>query len=233
MATYNGSNYIKKQVISILEQLSSIDELVISDDNSTDDTLAIIQSFNDARIKIFRNVSRIAGPVSNFENALNHANGEYIFLADQDDIWLSNKIETHIKAHEIHDLVISDCYVVKEDGQILYNSFFEERGSKAGFFKNLRKNSYIGCCMSFNRKILDIALPFPTYIHMHDWWIGLVAELKSSPFFCKDRLMYYVRHDSNASPTLEQSGYSVLKRIKNRTQLLFGLLIIFFKSNNK
>lgn len=232
MGVYNGEKYIYKQIESIISQLSGNDEMIISDDGSTDKSVAIINSFNDKRIKILKNTKN-KGPVGNFENALNHASGDYIFLADQDDIWLSNKLETHITAHKLHDLVISDCYVVKENGQILYDSFFAERGSKAGLLKNMHKNSYIGCCMSFNRKILDIALPFPSYIHMHDWWIGLVAELKGSPFFCKEKLIYYVRHDNNASPTLEQSGYSILKRVKNRTQLLFGLLFIFFKFSNK
>jgi glycosyltransferase involved in cell wall biosynthesis len=229
MATYNGGKYIKKQVASILAQLSPVDELVISDDSSTDDTLAIVQSFNDERIKIFSNASRIAGPVSNFENALKNANGDYIFLADQDDIWLSNKIEIHIKGHTNHDLVISDCYVINEAGDVLHNSFFRERNSGPGFLKNLKKNSYIGCCMSFNRKLLKLALPFPSYIHMHDWWIGLIAELKGSTFFCDDKLIYYVRHDNNVSPTLGQSGYSGLKRLSNRVQLIIGLLFVTFK----
>jgi len=229
MATYNGKEYIFNQIKSILDQLSTDDEVIISDDHSTDSTIDILKSFNDARIKIFTNEHK-KGPVGNFENALSKASGDIIFLADQDDEWFSNKIETHLSLHQkYYDLVISDAIVTDEDGNVIFDSFFEGRGSKSGILNTLIKNSYIGCCMSFNKKILDYALPFPTYIHMHDWWIGLIAEVKGKVFFCDKKLMNYVRHNNNASPTLEKSGYSVFKRIKNRIQLVYGMLFILPK----
>jgi len=228
MATYNGEKHLYKQIRSILEQLSENDELIVSDDGSTDNAISIIDSFADSRIKIFYNKNK-KGPVGNFENALLKANGDIIFLADQDDTWLPGKIKTHILLHEKCDLVISDAKVVNESGDLIYESFFKERHSGPGLFNNLIKNSYIGCCMSFNRRILDYALPFPTYIHMHDWWIGLIGELKGRTYFCNEQLMNYVRHQNNASPTLGKSGYSGLKRLKNRVQLIYGLFFIFFK----
>jgi len=228
MATYNGEKYIYKQVSSILNQLSATDELIISDDKSNDQTISILESFQDDRIKIFTNI-KSKGPIGNFENALSKASGKIVFLADQDDIWLDNKIQTHKELHSKYDLVISDAKVVDESGQLIYDSFFEQRGSRSGLINNLIKNSYIGCCMSFNQKILNYALPFPTYIHMHDWWIGLIGELKGNTVFCNNKLMNYVRHQNNASPTLSKSGYSGLKRMKNRLQLLYGLIFILFK----
>jgi len=229
MATYNGKEYIFNQIKSILDQLSTDDEVIISDDHSTDSTIDILKSFNDARIKIFTNEHK-KGPVGNFENALSKASGDIIFLADQDDEWFSNKIETHLSLHQkYYDLVISDAIVTDEDGNVIFDSFFEGRGSKSGILNTLIKNSYIGCCMSFNKKILDYALPFPSYIHMHDWWIGLIAETKGNTIFCTEKLMYYVRHHNNASPTLEKSGYSILKRLKNRIQLAYGMLYVLLK----
>ncbi|WP_144916890.1 glycosyltransferase family 2 protein [Mucilaginibacter frigoritolerans] len=228
MATYNGEKYIYQQIKSILNQLSALDELIISDDGSKDQTILILESFNDTRIKIFKN-EKSNGPVGNFENALSKAKGDIIFLADQDDVWLPGKINTHTLLHEKYDLVISDAKVVNEAGDMIYESFFKERDSRPGLFNNLIKNSYIGCCMSFNRRILNYALPFPAYIHMHDWWIGLIGELKGHTIFCNDQLMNYVRHQNNASPTLSRSGYSGLKRLKNRVQLIYGLFFIVFK----
>ncbi len=230
MATYNGEKYIARQVESILKQLSADDELVVSDDGSDDKIISILESFNDDRIKIFSNSGK-KGPVGNFENALSKATGDIIFLADQDDIWLENKIAVHLSLHESFDLVISDAHVVNEFGEIIYESFFDERGSKAGLLSNLIKNSYIGCCMSFNRRILNYALPFPGYIHMHDWWIGLIGELKGRTVFFNKQLINYVRHQNNASPTLSTSGsgYSGLRRLKNRFKLLYGLFFIAFK----
>ena len=84
MATYNGEKYLREQVGSILTQLGENDELVVSDDGSTDSTIDILKSYNDPRIKIFINTGR-HGVNSNFENALRHADGDYIFLSDQDD----------------------------------------------------------------------------------------------------------------------------------------------------
>jgi glycosyltransferase involved in cell wall biosynthesis len=228
MAVYNGEKYIYQQVKSILDQFSHNDELIISDDGSTDNTIAILENFKDDRIKIFFN-SQNKGPVGNFENALLKARGKYIFLADQDDLWLSGKIEKHLQLHKVYDLVISDAIVIDEQGLILHQSFFKARNSKAGLVNNLKKNAYIGCCMSFNRKIAVYALPFPKYIHMHDWWIGLVAEIKGKVIFCDDKLMKYIRHHNNASPTLTNSGYSFIKRFNNRLSLIFGLFSILIK----
>lgn len=225
MATYNGESHIRRQVKSILTQLSENDELIVSDDGSTDKTISELELFNDDRIRIFKNTNT-KGPVGNFENALSKARGEYIFLADQDDEWLQQKVQTHLEAHLDYDLVISDAVVINEVGEVMYESFFKERGSKPGLVNNIVKNSYIGCCMSFNRKILNYSLPFPAYIHMHDWWIGLVAEQKGTTFFCGQQLMNYVRHENNASPTLGNSGYSGWKRMKNRLQLIYGLILV-------
>jgi glycosyltransferase involved in cell wall biosynthesis len=228
MATYNGAKHIHKQIASILPQLTAHDELIVSDDGSADNTIAIIKAFNDTRIKVFNNV-KTKGPTGNFENALTKARGEIIFFADQDDEWLENKVQVHIELHQKYDLVISDAVVVDEEGNIIYNSFFEERGSKSGYFNNLTRNSYIGCCMSFNQKILAYSLPFPPNIHMHDWWIGLIAELKGKPFFCTQKLMNYVRHTNNASPTLGNSNYSGWTRLKNRLQLFRYTLPLLLK----
>ena len=103
MATYNGERYIKRQIDSILYQLGEDDELIISDDGSTDRTLEIIKKYNDSRIKIYEHIKKAElskvkklrnfyYATSNFENALIHSRGEYIFLADQDDIWESEKV---------------------------------------------------------------------------------------------------------------------------------------------
>ena len=102
LATYNGEKYIYDQLISILKQINKNDEVIISDDCSSDSTISIIKSLNDKRIRIFHH-ERIAcgykGTMKtcylvgkNAENALQHARGEYIFLADQDDVWHKNKV---------------------------------------------------------------------------------------------------------------------------------------------
>ena len=87
MATYNGEKYIAAQIISILAQIGPDDELIISDDGSTDKTVEIIKTFRDPRIKLYQD-HVFRDPIKNFQHALTKSSGRYIFLADQDDVWM-------------------------------------------------------------------------------------------------------------------------------------------------
>ena len=107
MATYNGEKYIREQLDSILVQLSKEDEVVISDDSSTDRTVAIIKEFRDDRIVLFEN-QKFRSPVFNFQNSLNHAKNDIIILSDQDDIWKSDKVEVLMQYIYKYDLI---CYM--------------------------------------------------------------------------------------------------------------------------
>ncbi|PPC95367.1 MAG: alpha-L-Rha alpha-1,3-L-rhamnosyltransferase [Methylotenera sp.] len=232
IATYNASIYIHAQIISILNQLAQNDEIIISDDLSTDNTIEIITNINDARIKVIKGDSTL-GVVKNFERALFAAKGDLIFLADQDDVWLPNKVQVCKTLLVNYILVVSDCAVVDSNLNSLSPSFFALKNSKKGVLKNIYKNSYIGCCMAFKRELLDIALPFPKTIPMHDIWIGLLADIVGDVVFTKERLLLYRRHKANLSPM--QSNSRLFTKIKIRFVLLASLLnrflIIFFKSS--
>jgi len=228
MATFNGEKYIKEQLDSILSQLDGSDEIIISDDSSADNTVEIIKSYNDNRIKIFEN-QKFKSPIFNFENALKYAKGEIVVLADQDDIWKPNKIETIKKYMQEYDLVLSDADIIDEQRNILQESFYAINGSKSGLMKNIVKNSYLGCTMAFNKKILDKSLPFPKDLPMHDWWIGLIGEMYGKTYFIEDKLISYRRHGNNASPTGEKSKYSFSKKIIFRLIMIKNLLWRYFK----
>ena len=122
IATYNGEKYIRDQLESILSQLDFCDEIVVSDDHSSDKTIAIIKSFNDDRIRVIYNSGQ-KGYTSNFENALKHAKGEYIFLSDQDDIWLKGKVDKCMEYLQDYDFVVSDAVIVNQDLETLKKSF--------------------------------------------------------------------------------------------------------------
>ena len=131
---------------------------------------------------------------------------------------------------EHYDLVISDCKIVNNSLKEISPSFFKLRGSHKGLLRNIYKNSYIGCCMAFRREVLLYALPFPAYIHMHDWWIGLLVEMKGKVFFYNDPLILYVRHGNNASPTGElEISANWLARLFNRVVLVFSLVMRLLK----
>jgi glycosyltransferase involved in cell wall biosynthesis len=228
MATYNGEKYIKEQLDSILSHLKENDEVIVSDDSSSDKTVEIIKAYNDSRIKIIEN-QKFQSPISNFENVLKHASGDIIVLADQDDIWKPNKIETIKKYMQEYDLVLSDADIIDEQGNILQESFYALNGSKSGFIKNIVKNSYLGCAMAFNRKVLEKSLPFPKDLPMHDWWVGLVAELYGKVYFIENKLISYRRHGNNVSLTGEKSKYFFTKKIMFRIIMIKNLLLRYFK----
>lgn len=223
LATYNGEKYIHRQVVSILNQLGSDDELIISDDGSSDYTISILNSMKDSRIKIFINSRH--GVNGNFENALNHANGDYIFLSDQDDVWMPDKVKTCMEYLHIYSCVISDCSVEDTYGNVIYDSFYKANGTRKGKMYNLFvKNGYLGCCMAFRKEVLVKALPFPANIPMHDIWIGNVASFRYNTIFIPQKLIKYCRHGDNASSAAEVSRYSLMEKLNFRWQILKNLL---------
>lgn len=222
IATYNGEKYIREQLNSILSQLTVDDEIIISDDSSTDKTIEILREYKDPRIRIFSG-GKFHSPIFNFENALKQAKGDYIFLSDQDDIWLDNKVAKMVEALKQYSLVVSDCYVVDKDCNIIRDSFFTKQPTP-GILKNIIKNNYIGCCMALRREVLTKALPFPKQIAMHDIWLGLCGSLYYKAIFIPDKLILYRRHGNNASPTGERSKYSLKYKLCYRIELILLLV---------
>lgn len=223
MATYDGEKYIKQQLDSILSQLSDNDEIIISDDSSSDKTIDIIKNYNDSRIKLFEN-QKFKSPIFNFENALKYSSGDIIVLADQDDIWKPNKIVTIKNYMQDYDLVVSDANIIDKNGIEIKSSFYKLGNSRKGLLKNIVRNSYLGCAMAFNRKVLEKSLPFPKDIPMHDWWIGLIGEMYGKIYFVEDKLISYRRHGNNASPTREKSTYSFKQKIVFRLVIIKNLI---------
>jgi glycosyltransferase involved in cell wall biosynthesis len=228
MATYNGARFIKEQIDSILIQLKANDELIISDDRSTDSTIQIIKSYNDPRIKLFIH-ERPGGPTENFSNALEKATGDFIFLADQDDVWLEQKYEKMLKLLKAYDLVLSDSIVVDEDKKVLRPSFYAMHGSAPGILKNVAKSSYFGSCMAFRRDILHYSLPFPPTKEIgHDLWLGLLAELTGKVYFSREALILYRRHASTVTSVgIGKSRRSLLTKLAGRITI-FKYLIKFY-----
>lgn len=221
MAVFNGEKYIKQQIDSILPQLNPNDELIISDDGSTDRTLEIIGSFQDNRVKVLK--SNNQNIVGNFENALSNAKGEVIFLSDQDDIWHLSKVEDSLKYLNEYDLVFSNLEMFSSDISDT-RLFFKGNKTRTGMIRNILKNNYIGATMAFKKTVLDTALPFPKGIYMHDIWLAMIAEVIGKTFFISKPLIYYRRHVENASETGKKSSNSFFKKISMRVLLVFNLL---------
>jgi glycosyltransferase involved in cell wall biosynthesis len=231
IATFNGEKYIGRQLASILVQLDEEDEVIVSDDFSHDKTLEVIQSFGDKRIKIVQNNLQKQGQrfdferiTTNFENAIRHANGDLIFLSDQDDIWLENKVA--VVRTEIGEnlAVIHDCEVIDENGKQFFYSYFNFIGAKKGILKNIVKCSYLGCCMAFKREFIKYALPIPPK-SPHDLWFGLIADYKKSLKLLNKPLIFYCRHENTNSTATKKSGKSLWYRVSYRFFILLNLIL--------
>lgn len=232
MATFNGANYIYEQIASILTQLSEIDELVISDDGSNDDTINIIKSFKDNRIKLYYNVGK-HGFVGNFENALLHAKGDLIFLSDQDDIWKPNKVKIILQIMNTCDMVVHNAELIDSEGNSLGKDYYSCLHTGIGFFANLWKTRFLGCCMVFKRELLIDCLPFPQKIVAHDYWIGMYALAKYKVEFIPDMLISYRRHGNNVSPSSEKSNNSFFYKVfTKRVNLLIALINRLYETKN-
>lgn len=201
MATYNGEKYIIEQINSILSQLDECDELIISDDGSTDRTIEIIQQINDKRIRMIYNHNSIHGYTSNFYNALKMAEGDFIFLSDQDDVWMPGKVQKTMEKLQKFSFTISDAIEVDKELNSICDSRVKKYRIKRGFVSNLLRSRYIGCCMAFDRNVLDMLFPVPTYTNKypHDLWIALIGEFYFPSTLIQEPLILYRRHGENCS----------------------------------
>lgn len=224
LASYNGSKFIYKQLLSILHQLSAFDELIIVDDASTDNTVDIVISLGDPRISLYVN-SKNMGVALTFCRALNYASGDIIFLSDQDDIWHENKVavisDLFAKSHL--DLIVHDARILS-NGKALDSTLFCSHRSSSGIIKNIFSNTYTGCCMAFRRGLLEKILPISPVIGIfHDAWIGVLAEFYGfNTYFLKIPLIDFNRHGENASSFTRRNLFLVFR---DRIWFISGLLI--------
>lgn len=224
MAAYNGGLFVEAQLQSILTQLRPIDELVIVDDGSKDDTVVRIQQLGDTRVKLLRH-ERNAGVLATFEDALRSATGEILFLADDDDVWAPSKVrrfmDVFLRDPNV-EIVSSRVRMIDEhDRQLPHSRINREGRFRAGFWRNLYMNHYQGSAMAVRASLLGRVLPFPAQdSFLHDAWIGTRNDLLGGrAVFIEEDLLFYRRHSKNASQTK-----SLGRQIQTRVDLLLAHL---------
>ena len=216
LASYNGGKYIEKQIDSILCQLKPDDELIVSDDGSTDETLTVVKSFSSNNIKVVDGPHR--GYIENFESLIAKAEGDIIVISDQDDVWEKNKLEKIRKAFSDNRdtwVVLHNADYIDQYGTRCGQSIFFDRNAKHGYLKNLMKSSYYGCCMAISREYKYIIIPFPLKILSYDQWIGLFAEKHNKSVFIDECLIHHRIHGTN-----QTQKRNLLYRIRFRSVLL-------------
>ena len=227
IATYNGEKYIREQLDSILTQLGPEDELVISDDGSKDNTLKIVESYNDKRIIVLHNKGK-HGFTHNFENAIKNAKGDIIFLSDQDDVWPESKVESFLEVIKPGYLVISDAWVCSGTLEKRFR-LSKVRCFKSTYWQNLYKGMFLGSTMAFTKDSLDYFLPIPNVLG-HDMWFALLSALKNKLIYLDKPLLLYRRHDATVTPSGGKSENSLLYRISYRLNfLIYTLKRYYFK----
>lgn len=202
MSTYQGERFIKEQLDSILSQLPEGGRLLIRDDGSSDQTVAIIQSIVDPRISL------ICGPNLGFARsfftlmAATPDTADMIMLSDQDDIWLPHKIERawqHLKnSGEIPTLYCARQKLV--DAKLQPIGLSQRFTRKPSFQNALTENIVTGCTAAFNRAALDLALKIdqPEKVYFHDWWLYLVVSAFGKVIVDEEPTILYRQHGGNA-----------------------------------
>jgi len=224
IATFNGERFIVEQINSIISALEIVKdcewEIIVSDDQSTDRTVDEILSLGyEGRLKIVSGYGKGIG--KNFENAIKHSTGEYIYFADQDDVWDDKRICATIGQLDKYDFVVCEAEVVDQNLRRILSMSLTT--FKYGALSNFRKNTLTGALLCGRRGAIEKLLPFPGGVVLHDQWIAALAPFYGFKFcFVKHKLVYYRRHGSNASTTGE-ARMALVKIIENRLSLALHL----------
>jgi rhamnosyltransferase len=215
LGTYNGGRFVEEQIRSIQDQTISNWKLLIRDDGSQDGTAEVVADIarRDERIRCVGDGHGRLGIVRNFGELMRIAHSEgadYIFFSDQDDIWVSNKIAdqlTYLKEMESRHgqetpiLVYSDLEVVSEQLERIHPSFMGYQGLAHETRDPLRvlltQNFVTGCATAINRPLLELAIPLPADVIMHDWWLALCASACGRLEYLPYALVRYRQHGAN------------------------------------
>jgi len=214
MAVYNGASYLKRQLDSILYQLELNDEIVISYDQSTDDTYSILENYakKDSRVKVFTNEGA-SGVFGNFENAISKCRGDIIFISDQDDIWAENKISRvkEILCDSQYSMVIHNGVHIDCNEKKISAPFFTMYRIGNHKIRNFLKPRYSGCCIAFKNELLHKMLPIPANVGAYDHWLGSIGEYYGKIYFMNEILIYHRIHSTNVTPKTHRKVSVIIK----------------------
>jgi glycosyltransferase involved in cell wall biosynthesis len=236
IATYNGEKYIAEQLESILTQIDIDDEVIIVDDNSYDNTVKIINSIGDSRIKIHQ-LQENNGHINAFQVALSIAEKNIIFLSDQDDIWVSDKYQRVLSEFDSKDnpvLVVHGLSTINSVGDLILSNWLSFDTHYSSGFKLLSqefvKPSVFGSATAFKSSLLELMLPFPEELYTHDHWLVICASITGETKFLSGRYVRRRIHDNNLTP---KNGVTIFKKVVNRTIFLKLIFTAIFRKNNR
>jgi len=235
LCTYNGEKYLAELLDSILSQSVSASELVVVDDCSTDGTVLLLQEYAARFPQLKLTVlEENLGPVGAFQLAIQSTTYPFIFLADQDDIWKSNKIESMLIAasdcpKDKPVLAYSDLEVIDEKSAEQNPSFWKMAGlepHQATFRSLMFGNVVTGCATMINAKMKQLLSSIPSGVLMHDHWIGLIGYGFGEVILIDEPLVKYRVH---ADSVTEKKQSSLLWKIRVQLDQIFDRSSDFLK----
>jgi len=213
LATYNGERFLREQIDSILDQTYRDVSILARDDGSSDSTPAILSDYSSrfpGQFSVLPTDAASGSPRANFARLISASGAPYLAFADQDDVWLTDKLEWSMAAMrrmeqqyslEVPLLVFSDLTVVDQALNQLQPSFWAQQNIKPDnvryFPRLLTQNVATGCTMLFNQSLARLASPMPPGVFMHDWWVALLAAGFGHACAIPAQTVLYRQHDRN------------------------------------
>jgi glycosyltransferase involved in cell wall biosynthesis len=222
LATYNGDRFVREQIDSILAQDYPILRILASDDGSSDRTLEILSEYADqfpSKIRLMEKQSPMGSAKANYLRLMKEATAGYICFADQDDVWLPNKVSASMRAMENLEaqhgtsqplLVFTDLRVVDEQLKTINPSMWRQLDIDPRSVHRLNqligRSVVTGCTAMINRPMLELARQMPEEATMHDRWIGLLAAALGAAAIVPEQAVLYRQHDSNVVGAVTPDG---------------------------
>ena len=239
LCTYNGEKFIYEQINSILNQTLKVDEIVVCDDGSSDKTIEILDQYsknNPNIFKIYQNQENLRS-VKNFEKAIQICKGDVIFLSDQDDIWVKEKVADYIDYFNKNpniEVLASNGYCINEKSEVIEKyalwdvpEFLRHENVNVDYFKLIThiENIATGASMSFRKEIIAEVMPFPIMKNFHhDEWIAIIAAQKNKFELLNHKYFSYRIHNN------QQVG-GVFYKKNNKTKTLLSEIFNFNNGN--
>jgi len=229
LATYNGERYLREQLDSLYSQTLVPDEIVVSDDFSTDNTISILEEYH-LKYGLFYHINEInLGINKNFERAITLCSGDYIALCDQDDVWMAQKIEkSYKKLKSIEDNMPSlvSSRIIEVDVNLNELTDLKEAEDSDSYVTTLFGHHSQGCTLMMNRALLKYIIPIPSdFSTPFDFYIGLTAAMVGNKYNIAEPLMYYRQHLTNVKFKVSEKKISVIQLLKNTFNDRYPFLI--------
>lgn len=228
MATYNGEPYIVEQIESIQAQTFKEWQLIVSDDGSTDGTVAVLKhaAEEDSRIVVLEGLAPMGSARENFTRLVSYSNAPYVMFCDQDDVWSQDKIEVTLGAMQAEEdlrgsdtplLIFTDMEVVDQNLKTIAPSFIQRshiNPKRTKFMQVVAQALGAGCTMMANQSLINLfkMSSYDPRIIMHDWWISLIAAAFGTITYLDKPTSKYRQHGSNS---VGSNSFSPLKSARN------------------